>query len=55
MISDGLGILGIAPNTVAYTYSEWTLGGGRRERSVAAAVADSTMGDVSSCAICPCL
>lgn len=45
-IDNGLGILGVAPATTAYTYSEWTLGGGRRERSIAQAVSDSGEGDV---------
>jgi hypothetical protein len=45
-IDNGFGILGIAPATTAYTYSEWTLGGGRRERSIAQAVSDSGEGDV---------
>ena len=36
----------MAPATRAFTYSEWTLGGGRRERAVAAAVADSEAGDI---------
>ena len=36
----------MAPATRAFTYSEWTLEGGRRERAVAAAVADSEAGDI---------
>ena len=38
-IINGYGITGIAPSTEAYTYSEWTDQGGRRERAIAQAVA----------------
>ena len=38
-IDNGFGILGIAPNTTPFTYSEWTDQGGRRERAIAQAVA----------------
>ena len=37
-IDNGFGILGIAPNTNPFTYSEWTNNGGRRERAIAQAV-----------------
>lgn len=45
-IDNGFGILGIAPNTSPFTYSEWTDNGGRRERAIAQAVADSGEGDI---------
>jgi len=38
-IDNGFGILGIAPSTTPFTYSEWTDQGGRRERAIAQAVA----------------
>ena len=37
-VDNGFGILGIAPNTSPFTYSEWTDNGGRRERAIAQAV-----------------
>jgi hypothetical protein len=46
-IPNGIGITGVAPEAGGpYTYSEWTTNGGRRERAVGTAIADSAAGDV---------